>query len=200
MKGIRFSIPILVFLVLAPIQLSAHPHMWIRGQILPIFGNQGLEAVHVLWNIDELTSSTLILDYDADKDGRFSSQEVSALRASAFEHLIEREYYLVIEVRNLLATPTRASNFDARIEDGRVIYDFGVPLKVIIRWEDVPDISLFLFDRTYFIDFRPDDIKDMTAEYADKRIEFHREKRRSMTMGYGMVELTGLVVSDLKRL
>lgn len=174
--------------------------MWIRGQLLPEFGRDGLEAVHVLWNIDELTSAPLILDYDTDRDGRLSPQEVSTLRTSAFEHLIDCEYYLVVEVRNLLATPTRATNFDARIEDGRVIYDFQVPLKVTIRWEDVPDVSLFLFDRTYFIDFRPDDIKDFTAEYADKRIKFHREKRRSMTMGYGMVELTGLVVTDIERL
>ena len=198
MKGPLSSIAILALLVFAPAGLAAHPHMWIRGQIEPEFGRRGLEAVRVVWNIDELTSAPLILDYDTDRNGAFSPREVVAIRAGAFEHLIEYEYYLMIEVGELLATPTQAEAFNARIENGRVIYEFTVPLKVTIRWEDVPDIGMFLFDRSYFIDFRPDDMGDLTAGYGGRRVEFRRERRRSMTLGYGMIELTGLVVSGIE--
>jgi len=178
---------------------AAHPHMWIRGRIAPELGRRGLESVRVVWDIDELTSSTLILDYDADRDGRLSPSEVDELRRGAFEHLVEAEYYLVVEVGRLLATPQRARDFDARIVDGRLVYEFVVPLAVTVRWEDLGDVRLFFFDQSYFIDFRPEDIRGTTVRFDGAEVRFDRSRRRSMTMGYGMVELTGLEVAEVVR-
>ena len=79
--------------------------MWIRGQVLPELGRKGLEYVRVIWDIDELTSAAIILDYDTDRDGVLSPVETEALRRGVFEHLIEQEYYMFVEVRDMLATP-----------------------------------------------------------------------------------------------
>ena len=196
MKLIRKAV-LTALMCVIPTILSAHPHMWIRGNMEPVLGRRGLTAVHVIWDIDELTSSGIILDYDLDKNGVLSRSEVSALRAGAFEHLSQYEYYLMVEVGNLLATPGRANDFDARIEDGRLIYDFTIPLDITIRWEDLPDVLIFFFDKTYFIDFRPENITDTTVSRGRTQVAFSKVATRSMTQGYGLVEVVGLGVAEM---
>ena len=192
MQHSRLIFLIFIITIYQPALLPAHPHMWIRGQVIPELGRRGLESVRVIWDIDELTSASLILDYDTNGDGKLNSSEVENLRIEAFEHLFESEYYLLVEIRNLMATPGRARDFTAYIYEGRIVYDFRVPLEVPIRWDDIPDVSIFLFDQSYFIDFRPEDIADYTAFYSNIEVKFHKVNKRSMTLGYGMIELTGL--------
>lgn len=171
--------------------------MWIKGELYPEVGRRGLVAVRVVWEIDELTSSALILDYDTDRNDEFSNREIETLRQAAFDHLIDSEYYLMVEVREMLATPGRAEDFTARITDGMIIYDFRIPLLIPIRWEDLPDVGIFLFDQSYFIDFRSENIRDTTVTWNDTSVEFRKAGRRSMTMGYGLVDLVGLEVRQL---
>lgn len=196
----KFSLFIsaLLFLVISE-TVSAHPHMWIRGQVIPELGRKGLEHVRVIWNIDELTSAAIILDYDTDRDGDLSPVETEALRRRAFEHLIEQEYYMFVEVRDILAALGRARDFSAHIEDGRLFYDFRVPLEVPIRWKEMADVRVFLFDPTYFIDFRPDDMSPMTASWKDREVGFSISSHRSLTIGYGMVDVVSLSANEAAR-
>ena len=193
---LRFrSIPVFLILLLQSVPLSAHPHMWIKGRLTPELGRKGLESIRVVWNIDELTSANLILDYDTDRNGMLDARESESVYRNSFTHLYESEYYLVVEIRDMLATPGRARDFTASIEDGRIIYDFRVPLAIPVRWEDLGDVSLFFFDQTYFIDFRPELLADITAAWRDSSVEFRKTSRRSMTMGYGMVDVIGLTAA-----
>ncbi len=169
--------------------------MWIRGEIDPELGRRGLESVHITWDIDELTSANLILDFDSDGNGVLDANESDRIFREAFSHLIDAEYYLVVEIRDMLATPGRVKEFEARIEQGRIIYDFSVPLLIPIRWEDLGDVSIFLFDNTYFIDFRPELITDTTAAWNGLSVDFRKAFRRSQTMGYGLVDVVGLVAA-----
>ena len=181
-----------IFLGLAFVHgyLLAHPHMWIRGQLTPELGKNGLEAVRVIWDMDELTSSYLILDYDKDRNKALSTQEVANLEANAFVHLAEMDYYLSVERGGNKVSLKRARNFHAFIKEGRVIYEFRVPLSV--HWDDLTDTGLYLFDQTFFIDFRPEDMADITVSYEGRDVLFRRSRMRSSTLGYGMIEFSGL--------
>ena len=180
------------FLALAfPGYLFAHPHMWIRGQLIPELGRNGLEAVRVVWDMDELTSSYLILDYDTDGDKALSPKEIANVESGAFRHLAEVDYYLFVELDGKKGAHLgRAEDFRAVIKNGRMIYEFRVPLSV--HWDDLPDAGLYLFDQTFFIDFRPEDMADITVRYGKRDVIFRRSRIRSATLGYGMVELSGL--------
>ncbi|MCG8452522.1 MAG: DUF1007 family protein [Spirochaetales bacterium] len=187
----------LFFLILSSQVLFAHPHMWIKGRIEPQLSRKGLDAVSVYWDIDELTSSSLILDYDTNRDGELSSFEQEALRQNAFERLLESEYYLMVEVGSRLGTPDPAKDFRAHIENGHVIYEFTVPLDIPIRWEDLGETSIYFFDQSYFIDFRPEDMEPVDVSYRNRLVSFEPVQRRSMTMGYGMVAVTALAVQEI---
>ena len=179
--------------------LSAHPHMWIRGRLIPELGRRGLEAVRVIWDIDELTSSYLILDYDTDGDKVLSPREIADVKTGSFNHLVEVDYYLFVEVGGKMVSPGRAGDFSAAIEDGRIIYEFTVPLSKTIRWDDLTDAGLYLFDRTFFIDFRDEDMADLTVSHGTRDVVFRRSRMRSSTQGWGMVEFSGLEAVSINR-
>ena len=103
---------------------------------------------------------------------RSLSEEVDDIKTEAFDHLIEFEYYLFIGVNGTWVTSGRARNFRAYIENGRLIYDFVVPLKATIRWDDMTDLILFLFDSSYFIDFRSEDVVNLTVSHRNRDVVF----------------------------
>jgi len=63
--------------------LSAHPHMWIRGNIEPVLGPRGLVAVDIAWSFDEYNSSRYIKDYDNNNDGTIDPKESETIRVES---------------------------------------------------------------------------------------------------------------------
>jgi len=182
-----------VFLLLSPLGLvSAHPHMWIRGQVLPVLGNRGLSAVDIQWTFDEYNSSRYIRDYDADGNGRIDAGETTTLRTESLSRLYRYEYYLIVDVDGLRGMPLEAVNFQASIVDGRLVYAFRVPLEITIRWEDIDKVGIYLFDPSYFVDFRSDGGNDQTFEIDGRTVRFTTARRELETQGYGKVAVTGL--------
>ncbi len=198
MKHRRVLAALLLSLLHAP-GISAHPHMWIKGRLIPGIGPGGLESVRVVWDIDEMTSASLILDYDVNRNNILEPDEITALRGGAFEHLIESEYYLVVEIRNMRATPLRATGFSASINKGHVIYSFEVPLEIPIRWDDLNDVTIYLFDQTYFIDFHLENAGTIPAKAQNGTVLFNTVRRRMKTRGWGSVSITGLGVTKVEK-
>ena len=195
----KIYILILVISINTPSSAFAHPHMWIRGQILPEVGSPGLEGIHVIWNIDELTSADLNLYYDSNQNGELSSDEVEALRLGAFEHLSENDYYLLVDVDGKLSALSEAEDFLAQIEDGHLIYYFFVPLQKPIPWDNLKSLQIYYFDVTYFIDFRPEDISPVTVSYENYNIDFQPAHEKLKSNYYGMIEVNGLKVNSVKK-
>jgi ABC-type uncharacterized transport system substrate-binding protein/ABC-type nickel/cobalt efflux system permease component RcnA len=190
---IRRHFPLILLLLLIPVLLFAHPHIWIESSVLPVLGPGGLEAVEVIWTFDDFNSSSLAAKFDTDQDGLLNASETARAGAESFSHLIDREYYLVIDVDGLLGTPLEAEGFSAVIEDGRLTYSFRSPLEIPIRWRDMDKVALFLFDPTYFIDFRTAGPESLTLTWENRTAAFVKAERELVTQGYGKVIVKGLV-------
>ncbi len=166
--------------------------MWIQGSLQPILGEGGMEAVQIQWGFDEFNSSSLIGSFDRNTDGYLSSQEIEAARLESFDHLLADEYYLIVDVNGLRGTPLGAEDFKAEIINGQLIYSFRIPLQIPIRWEDLDNVGIFLFDSSYFIDFRSEEIDDFTVEWEERAVSFFQSKLELDTEGFGSVIVTGI--------
>lgn len=170
--------------------LTAHPHMWIRGNLMPILNQKGLEALDITWIMDDFTSGSLLLDYDTDRNGQFSRAESETLRDEGFSHLRDVNYFLVAQQdgRNLI--PGDATNYQASVEDDRVIYRFRLPMAV--DWKNLEQCSFFMLDSSYFIDFRYDDMAGRNVAFGDRSVRFELRPARFSTEGYGEIDIIGL--------
>ena len=187
----RFVLPAVLFF-LSVSGLSAHPHMWIRGTVAPVFGSRGMTAVDITWRFDEFNGSRYIEDYDADGNGVIDAEESATLYIESLSGLYPQEYYLIVDVGGLRGTPLPAVDFRASVDDGQLVYAFRVPLDITIRWEDMDRVGLYLFDPTYFVDFRSDGLTDLMVEWEGRSFAFSVMRQELETEGFGRVSVVGL--------
>jgi ABC-type uncharacterized transport system substrate-binding protein len=111
-----------------PEPVSAHPHVWIDAVLTFVFEDGHLIGVRQHWKFDEFFSSFVIEEHDVNRDGAFDEAEVSAIRGSAFTNLREYEYFTHLRVGSAQLPLREVNAFNARIEDGVLIYEFAIPL------------------------------------------------------------------------
>jgi ABC-type uncharacterized transport system substrate-binding protein len=134
-----------------PLVISAHPHIWIDSDFYLVDIPGKGAAVRVLWYFDELYSSGFLADFDHDSSRTFSAQEIREIRENAFSHLINNDYYTRIFVNNRSVPILPAEDFTVVFADDRTVYSFSLPLQ---RSPGISDrITVTSYDETFFIDF-----------------------------------------------
>jgi ABC-type uncharacterized transport system substrate-binding protein len=63
---------------------AAHPHVWINAVATFLFEDRMLVGVRHHWEFDEMFSSYVIEEQDADRDGKLDRVEIDSIRANAF--------------------------------------------------------------------------------------------------------------------
>jgi ABC-type uncharacterized transport system substrate-binding protein len=132
--------------------LKAHPHVFIKHTIKIIFDESGLSGIEASWRFDTMFSSTLIHDYDINKNRIFEHDEVLILKEEAFSNLKHYHYFTHIEINNKTFNPKYVKDFKAVIFNKNVTYTFFIPCHVSIHNEK-KKITLSFYDDTYFVDF-----------------------------------------------
>jgi ABC-type uncharacterized transport system substrate-binding protein len=180
-----------LLLVLFPAALAAHPHLWIDGTVALSLDGDGIRAITISWLFDEFNSADMIFSFDENLDGELSQSEVDAIRVNAFEHLVQSDYFTIaFSGAQRLSLPA-AENFTARIEDGLLVYEFELPLRV--GWNQVDDTVIALFDSSYFIDFVTEPVQ---SEYSEGRrtLRARQHLLRLQTQGYGTIDVPAVRV------
>ncbi|MEA2101807.1 MAG: DUF1007 family protein [Thermodesulfobacteriota bacterium] len=157
MKKILLSL----LLVLIPLNLMAHPHVFIDSQTTFVFDNNGLSAIDVRWVFDEMFGATFIMDYDANANGVLEKNEVATIKEEAFDYLKNFGYFTHINIDGRPFKVQFVTKFNAINEDGQLVYSFTIPCHV--RASHTPKkISLAIYDESYYtqIDCQPGRIKD----------------------------------------
>lgn len=180
----------IVFLFL-PVAAGAHPHTWIDATIDLEIDSAGVSAVNVEWVFDEFSSADLIFSFDEDLDGELSRGEIATIRRGAFEHLVQVDYFLLAFAGTDQLDVPAADRFAARIEDGRLVYAFRVPIR--IAWSAMDDLVVGHFDQSYYIDFLTEAQREEYAN-AGRRVVLGDEILRLASDGWGTVRVPALRV------
>lgn len=76
--------------------LYAHPHLFIDMDATLNISNNTLTSIDYIWTFDEMFSSTIFMDYDSNKDKKFSKQEANKVYNEAFSNLSNFNYFTYI--------------------------------------------------------------------------------------------------------
>lgn len=107
---------------------DAHPHVFVDYAVLVRFGAGGVESVEITWTFDEFTSALILRQFDKDRDGKLSPDEVRQIERGHFAQTQESQYFLSVRLNGAALPITSARDFSARVANGRVSYVFTVPL------------------------------------------------------------------------
>lgn len=148
----KFCFLLFIFIsLLAPNVLFAHPHVFIDNTLTIVFDQNGLKGIKAKWDFDEMYSSTLIQDFDMNKDCEFNNTEIEKIKQEAFSNLKNFNYFtcIVIDEKNFDVKDIK--DFSAWVDSGRVIYNFLIPCRASVT-SSYKEIKISTFDATYFVD------------------------------------------------
>jgi ABC-type uncharacterized transport system substrate-binding protein len=200
----RRSAPIVLLAVTAasllalgarPGPVVAHPHVWIDVAATFVFENGALVGLRQHWRFDELFSSFVIEEHDANGDRALDQVEIEAIRAQAFSNLREYGYFTHARLDGETLPLDEASDFTARIEDDLLVYEFTMLLPQPVD----PGAARFaaaIYDAEYYVEVLLDQYDPVRFEgIPSGACTFAIREDVENPIYYGMVDPLTIILS-----
>jgi ABC-type uncharacterized transport system substrate-binding protein len=134
---------------------SAHPHVFVEPKLEITATKDGhLQSLRNVWWMDELFSSSVVLDFDANADGKLEKDELAAIGKQVAGSIAEWSFYTFVRKADatveMVAPPTLNVTFDDKRSELR--FDFTMKPKAPLDLRG-GDVSFSNFDDTYFVAF-----------------------------------------------
>lgn len=138
----------------------AHPHVFVESNV-EIVGNDAGEftALRNVWRMDELFSSSVVVDFDGNANGVLDPEELDAVGETIRASIAEWGYYTFAELGTRDVKFTDPDKVHALFENGQLILFFEMPVAETIDLRTQP-IKVSNFDESFFVAF---DFKDVDA-------------------------------------
>jgi ABC-type uncharacterized transport system substrate-binding protein len=127
----------------------SHPHVFVSGSAKAAFDAKGLAGFHVQWVFDEMFSSSVILDFDRDGNGRFDPGEAASMQKDFFMPLREFDYFTHIKIDGKPFRVSYVTGFTPDIRDGMLVCLFFAPCHVPAGGS-FREVKLSLYDQSYY--------------------------------------------------
>jgi ABC-type nickel/cobalt efflux system permease component RcnA/ABC-type uncharacterized transport system substrate-binding protein len=149
------SLRIVVFWALAALLLpaaqgAAHPHVYVDASLVFVVDDSGLKELRQRWLFDDMFSRAILADLGLDESSLASAAGQGAIRDGAFAHLANYDYFTLIETGGQRVRPLSVEGFRAGMAEGRLVYEFTIPLG--IGFDAIRDFRAAVFDKDYYTD------------------------------------------------
>lgn len=164
MRMIPVSLLLVAALVMIPARSGlAHPHVYVDASPTFLIGESGLTGLEQNWLFDEIFTNAILADLGLDAETLATTMGQEKIREGAFAYLANYGYFTFIENNGTRIPVKEANNFHASLRDGRLVYDFTVPLD--IPFETMKNFRAAIFDKEYYSDILL--VKDAIAFEVD---------------------------------
>lgn len=116
-----------------------------------VFDNSGLAGIRESWRFDPRFSAEVLREYDLDRDAKLSPSEVHTVKLGAFDNLRKSSYFNAIRINGTPYPVREVSDFDARIENGILTYEFFIPCHVPAASAE-RQVEVAVYDRDFYAD------------------------------------------------
>lgn len=132
--------------------LQAHPHVWVDSFLGFRFDEQGLAGVELVWQFDELYSSAMLMDYDANRNRQLDPAEARDLAQLMGGNLKKFNFFMEVQEQGRPIT-LEPSQLEVRLQKGRILLTAFFPLARSLHTAKA-ELTLANFDPDYYSDFR----------------------------------------------
>jgi len=143
---------------------AAHPHVFITNRTTLTFDEQEFKGITFQWTFDPMFSAMILGDYDPGHTGKFDAAHAAALKAGAFDNLVNYHYFVAIWVGGKPIRKLTIQKFTPSVsEQGRLVYRFFVPVNVPLKAEE-QTVLLTVYDDSYYVAFDILHTQDVAVE------------------------------------
>ena len=126
--------------------LFAHPHTFIEVYPTIEVKNNKTTKIQFKWQLDEMTSSMLIMEFDQNGDGKLDKSESNFVYENYFIELKKNNFYTDIKVKDKIKSFPNPINFKVTIENNKICYYFE-----IVESYNSKDLKLDFGDKDFFV-------------------------------------------------
>ncbi|EAU42164.1 hypothetical protein FP2506_17064 [Fulvimarina pelagi HTCC2506] len=138
----------------------AHPHVFVESNVEIVGDKTGrFTAIRNVWRMDELFSSSVVVDFDSNANGALDPAELDAVGETIRQSIVDWRYYTFAELGSRDVKFTDPDKVHAIFEEGQLILFFEMPVAEEIDLRTQP-IKVSNFDESFFVAF---DFKDVDA-------------------------------------
>jgi len=123
---IRHSLKTFFILFLLISSIFAHPHTFIEVYPTLEVKDSKFEKIHFKWVLDEMSSTILIMELDANGNGKIDKKENDYIEKEYFSMFKDYGYYTYIKKDSKTIKLPSPKNFKATIENNRICYSFDI--------------------------------------------------------------------------
>ena len=131
----------------------AHPHVWVKAKSEVVYAPDGTAtAVKHHWTFDEMFSTFATQGIESKVKGQFTREELAPLAEINVTSLKEFDYFTYVTAdgkKAELVDPSQ-SEYWLDFKDSVLTLNFTLPFKAPVK---AKDLSLEVFDPSYFVDF-----------------------------------------------
>lgn len=131
-------------------EAKAHPHVYVDTSLVFVIDDSGLSAVHENWVFDEIFTSAILADLEITPDNLATTLGQEKIKQGAFTYLGNFDYFTFIENNGQRFPIPEAENFVASFRDGRLVYDFTIPVGIPLS--AFSNFRFAVFDQEYYTD------------------------------------------------
>jgi ABC-type uncharacterized transport system substrate-binding protein len=134
-----------------PAAALAHPHVFAEANLEIVRDGSGevTELRHV-WRFDELFTSTVVLDFDADGDGKLDTTELDEVSSVVTESIGEYDYYTAVRLDGRVIDFQRPERIMAMLEGEQLLMFFALKLEAPLAVTG-GKFAVAVSDPTYYV-------------------------------------------------
>lgn len=167
--------------------VCSHPHVFIEQKLKILFDDKGVAGFNVHWKFDDMFSNMICEEHDLNKNGALENREVTSIKEKAFSYIAEFNYFIYVKIDKTPFKVKYVTDFSAKIEDGKLIYNFFVPCHVSAV-KTVKHIIIDSYDPNYYSDIYFTKQHPFTIEGSDRfEVKAQIKRDKSTSIYYDMI-------------
>ncbi len=153
---------------------NAHPHVFVEANMEVIINDKGnfTELRHV-WRFDELFSSTLVIDYDTNTNGKLDENEIKVITTTIHASIGEYDFYTAMRAGEKVINFYEPEKLNTYMEDGQMIMFFTIEPENPHDFKKAP-LRISASDTSYYVAFEFSEkniiLKDKAADNCKAKV------------------------------
>lgn len=136
----------------------AHPHVFAEARLdIMVEGGKLVKSLRHLWRFDDLFSSTVLVEFDANSDLKLDQTELKAVADTVYASLAEFNYFQIVSAAGRDVAMKAPAQLVASFDDNQLVILFESEPKEPLQLEGKLDFGVY--DPTFYtaIDFIEDE-------------------------------------------
>ncbi len=141
---------IIIMVLMLPVPLSAHPHMFIDMKLKPVFSEGKFLGTWVNWLFDMVFTTSVLMDNGLKLGCPFTDEDVETIKNTAFANLLNYNYFTFFKTEEEITPARHFRDFTPFFSEKRLGYQFFLPYEGPAP--EAEEIRIAVYDETFFCD------------------------------------------------